>query len=99
VVSSTPGQHFTSGKDPVPILQEAEWALGLVWTGGKSRPHLDLIPDRSASSQSLYQLDYQVQKYLYYYYHIIIALIELPYNILINHKGIVELLLKMSLQI
>ena len=26
------------GKDPVPILQEAGWAPGSVWTGGKSRP-------------------------------------------------------------
>ena len=38
VVSSTPQPHFTPGKDPVPILQEAGWAPGPVWTGGKSRP-------------------------------------------------------------
>ena len=38
VVSSTPRPHFTSGKDPVPILQVAGWAPGPVWTGGKSRP-------------------------------------------------------------
>ena len=31
VVSSTPRPHFTSGKDPVPILQEAGWAPGPVW--------------------------------------------------------------------
>jgi len=41
-------------KDPVPILQEAGWPPGPVWTGGKSRPHLDLIPDCPARSQSLY---------------------------------------------
>jgi len=46
VVSSTPRPHFTTGKDPVPILQEAGWAPGPVWTGGKSRPHRDSIPDR-----------------------------------------------------
>ena len=28
VVSSTPRPHFTPGKDPVPILQEAGWAPG-----------------------------------------------------------------------
>jgi len=39
VVSSTPRPYFTPGKDPVPILQEAGWASGPVWTGGKSRPH------------------------------------------------------------
>jgi len=32
VVSSTPWPHFTPGKDPVPILQEAGWAPGPVWT-------------------------------------------------------------------
>ena len=37
-------------KDPVPILQEVGWVLGLVWTGGKSRPHRDSIPDRPARS-------------------------------------------------
>ena len=37
VISTTPRPHFTSGKDTVPILQEAVWAPGPVWTGGKSR--------------------------------------------------------------
>jgi len=48
VVSSTPRPHFTHGKEPVPILQEAGWAPGPVWTGGKSRPHRDSISDRPA---------------------------------------------------
>ena len=56
--SSTPRPHFTPGKDPVPILQEAEWAPGLVWTGGKSHPHRNSIPDRLVRSQSLYRLNY-----------------------------------------
>ena len=56
VVSSTPRPHFTPGKDPVPILQEAGWDPGPVWTGGNSRPHRDSIPDRAARSQSLYRL-------------------------------------------
>jgi len=43
VVSSMPRPHFTPRKDPVPILQEAGWAPGPVWTGGKSRPHQDSI--------------------------------------------------------
>jgi len=46
VVSSTPRPHFTPRKDPVLILQEVGW----VWTGGKSRPHRDSIPDRPARS-------------------------------------------------
>jgi len=58
VVSSAPRPHFTPGKGPVPILQEAGWAPGPVWTGGKSRPHRDSIPDSPARSQSLYRLSY-----------------------------------------
>ena len=58
VVSSTPRPHFTPGKVLVPILQEAGWAPGLVWMGGKSHPHRDLIPDCPARSQSLYWLSY-----------------------------------------
>jgi len=50
----------TPGKDPVPIVQEAGWAPGPVWTGGKSRPHRDSIPDRPAGSQSLYRQRYTV---------------------------------------
>ena len=50
MVSSTPRPHFTPGKDPVPILQEAGWAPGPVWTDGKSRPHRDSIPDLPARS-------------------------------------------------
>jgi len=50
VVSSTPRPHFTPEKDPVPILHEAGWAPGSVWTGGKSHPHRDSIPDRPARS-------------------------------------------------
>ena len=36
-VSSTPRPYFTPGQDAVPIVQEAGWAPGPVWTGGKSR--------------------------------------------------------------
>jgi len=64
VVSSTPWPHSTPGKDPVPILQEAGWAPGSVWTGGISRLHREWIPDRSALSQSLYRLSYRA----YYIY-------------------------------
>ena len=58
MVSSTPRPHFTPGKDPVPIVQEAARAPGPVWTGGKFRPHRDSIPDLPARSQSLYRLSY-----------------------------------------
>jgi hypothetical protein len=35
-ISVTPRPLFTPGKDPVPIVQEAEWALGPVWTGAEN---------------------------------------------------------------
>ena len=58
MVSSTPWPHFTPRKDPVPILQEAGWAPGPVWMGGKSHPHRDSIPDCPAHSQSRYRPGY-----------------------------------------
>ena len=65
MVSSTPRPQFTPGKEPVPNLQDAGWAPGPVWTGGKSRLHRDSIPDRRARSQSLYRLSYPAHIILY----------------------------------
>ena len=65
VVSSTPRPLYTPGKDPVLILQEALWAPGPVWTGGKSRPHRDSIPDRPVCSQQLYRLSYAETSTMY----------------------------------
>ena len=53
------GRTLFPGKTRYPILQEAGWAPGLVWAGGKSHPHRDWIPDRPARSQSLYRLSYR----------------------------------------
>jgi len=65
VVSRTPRPHFTPGKDPVPILQEAGWAPGPVWTGGKSRPHRDSIPDRPARSSVAVPTELPDAQYIY----------------------------------
>jgi len=73
VVSSTPRPHFTPGKDPVPILQEAGWASGPVWTGGKSRPYRDSIPDRPARSQSLYRLSYPAHTHTHIYIYMYVC--------------------------
>ena len=45
-----PGTHFTGG-----------WVgpQGPVWTGGKSRPQRDSIPERPALSQLLYRMSYR----------------------------------------
>ena len=50
--AARPGRTLPPGKDPVPVLQEAGRAPGPGWTGGKSRPHRDSIPNRPARSQS-----------------------------------------------
>ena len=43
------------GKDPVPIVQEAEWASGPVWTGAENITPIGIrSPDRPARSESLY---------------------------------------------
>ena len=53
-----PGR-FTAGKDPVPIVQEAEWARGPVWTGAENLASTGIrSPDRPARSESLYRLSY-----------------------------------------
>jgi len=38
------------GKDPVPILQEAEWASGPVWTGAENSGNARLISINNQSS-------------------------------------------------
>ena len=63
VVSSTPQPLFTSKNDPVPIVQEARWAPGPVWTGRKSRPTGIRFPDHPAHSHSLYRLSYPAYSY------------------------------------
>jgi hypothetical protein len=56
-VSVTPRPLFTPGKEPVPIVQKAEWDPGPVWTGAENlAPNRIRSPDRPAHSQSLYKL-------------------------------------------
>ena len=75
--SITPQPLFAPGKDLVPILQEAGWALGSVWTGMENLASTGFwSPDRPACSQSLYWLCYPAHAAqhrsllkLYYYKH------------------------------
>ena len=58
-INVTPRPLITPGKDPVPIVQEAGWAPGPVWTGAENlAPTGFRSPDRPARSQSLYRLSY-----------------------------------------
>ena len=44
-------------RDPVPIVQEAGWAPGLVWTGAENLAHTGIrSPYRPARSELLYRL-------------------------------------------
>ena len=51
VVNATPRPLYT-GKDPVPIVQEAGWASGPVWTGAENvAPTGIRSPDRPVRSE------------------------------------------------
>jgi len=58
VVNATPHPLYPVN-DPVPIVQEAGWSLGLVWTGAENlTPTRIQFPDRPACNESLYWLCY-----------------------------------------
>jgi hypothetical protein len=58
-VSVTPPPLFTPRKDPLPVVQEAGWAPGTVWTDAKNLVPTGIrSPKRSARSQSLYRIRY-----------------------------------------
>ena len=51
MVSSTPRPYSTPGKEPVPIVQEAGWAPGPVWTGAENLAPTGIrSPDRPVRS-------------------------------------------------
>ena len=59
-VSVTPLPLFTPGKDPVPIVQEAGWAPGPVWTISENLAPTGIrSPDCPVHSQLLYWLSYR----------------------------------------
>ena len=63
-----PGR-FTSGKDPVPFVEEAGWAPGPAWTGAENFAHTGIrSPDRPGRSESLYRLSYYIYIYIYIQY-------------------------------
>jgi len=58
-VGITPRPLFTPGKEPVPIVQEAGWSPGPIWTDTENLARTGIrSPDRPARSQSLYRLSY-----------------------------------------
>jgi hypothetical protein len=66
-VSVTPRPLFTPGKNPVPIVQEAGWARGPVWTGAENFASTwTRSPERPAGSKSLYRLRYPAHNGMYH---------------------------------
>ena len=64
-VSVTPRPLFTFGKYTIPIVQEAGWAPGPVWTGTENLAPTGIrSPDRPARSQLLYRLSYPAHNLL-----------------------------------
>ena len=65
MVSATPRPLYPLVRDPVPIVQEAGWAAGPVWTGAANLVSTGVpSPDRPARSESLYRLSYPVPGWL-----------------------------------
>ena len=59
--ASRRGRSLPSGKEPVPIVQEAGWAPGPFWPYGENFAPTEIrSPDGPARSQSLYRLRYKV---------------------------------------
>ena len=64
-MSVTPRPLFTPEKDTVPLVQEARWAPGLVWTGAENpAPNGIRTLDLPFPSQSLYRLSYATKLFL-----------------------------------
>ena len=58
--SASRPDRFTPGKEPVPIVEEARWAPGPVWTGAENIAATGIrSPDRPARTKSLYRLSYR----------------------------------------
>ena len=60
MVNATPRPLYARGRDPVHIVQEAEWTPGpSVWTRAENLPPTGIrYSDHPACSESLYRLSY-----------------------------------------
>ena len=75
VFNATPRPLYPRGRDPVPIVQEAGWASGTVWTVAENiAPTRIRSSDHPARSESLYRLRYNRKwsrpNLLHYFYGI-----------------------------
>ena len=59
VINVTPRLFYLRKTDTVPIVQEARWAPGPVWTNEENLASTGILsPDRPARSESVYRLSY-----------------------------------------
>jgi hypothetical protein len=63
-VSVTPWPLFTPGKDPVPIVQEAGWDPGPVWTGAENLAPPTGIRSRTVQPVAIRCTDYATRSTL-----------------------------------
>jgi hypothetical protein len=57
VVNATPCPLYTRGREPVPTVQKAGWALGPVWTGVENLAFTGIgSPHHPGSNELLYRL-------------------------------------------
>ena len=60
VVNAMLRQIYPRKRQPAPIVEEAGWAQGPVWTGAENLALTGIrSPDRPARSESLYRLSYR----------------------------------------
>jgi len=70
-----PRPLLTPKKDPVPIVQEAGWAPGAVWTGAENLVPTEIqSSDRPVRSQSLYRLRYPAHVVMYTLLYTIVSM-------------------------
>ena len=57
--------RFNPGNNPVPVVQEAGWAPGPIWTGAENLAPTGIrSPGHPARSESLYRLRYPGPRYV-----------------------------------
>jgi hypothetical protein len=66
---------FYPGKDTVPIVQEAGWAPGAVWTGAKISPPPGFDPRTVQLVASRYT-DWDIPAHLYYIFPVYMVVLD-----------------------
>jgi hypothetical protein len=91
-LAPSPGR-FNPGKDPVPIVQEAGWAPGPVWTGTENLAASGIrSPDGPSRNKSLYRLGYRGRHPLLYktLFHLTTVTCHFPYTRLTDKTSTCE---------